>query len=118
MSTHRALIGKQAIRLIVDFLRQLVLPDDRDSRREFLLTDLDVAFQQFHIGMKEEFAGGCEACDERDSCLSPDALQILCPDPVTGISSAFHDYLRIVADIPIAVPVRVTLRPIAFKYPD
>ncbi len=80
--------------LIIAFLRGHAAYNPK-TRRVFCISveSLNAEFVRHRKELYEKHQAECEACANQDDCILDFALVELTPDPVTGVISAFHEYL-------------------------
>lgn len=98
MSTHHQQARDRATVFIVEFLRQHVPLDLQREAWSFTFSQLDVAFLRYCFKKKHDHGEKCPDCSAGRDCLFDDALQVVCPSPVTGTSEAFHRHILAIAE--------------------
>lgn len=61
---------------------------------------IHVQFQRYWFDRRDKHKAECKECPTDQDCELIDVLQLLHPDPVTGISNEFRDHLTRIAHYP------------------
>jgi hypothetical protein len=91
---HRA-VGVSVIALMNEFLRMRFRHVDQ-STATFLSAELDLAFLRYWTNAYRDHREGetpCVSCDCFDDCVTGDALSVLRPDPISGVSERFRQHV-------------------------
>ncbi|MFA5946930.1 MAG: hypothetical protein WC813_02810 [Patescibacteria group bacterium] len=94
--SHRQLVRTASRRLVHNFIWHHLKNTPCEEGRKVEIPSIsafDHAFMVYWNAIEQRHKQTCKPCKEIQACFFGDTIQKLRPDPVTGVSVYFHEYL-------------------------
>ncbi len=91
---YHGFVGANVIALMNDFLRTYFRHVSQPSAT-YVLAELDLAFLRYwhNVHRQHHEHAACVQCKDFQDCGIGDALSVLRPDAISGVSNRFHRYV-------------------------